>query len=339
MGPLTRQARLAAVLATLAVVPSAAGAGPLLLAEGASAQPFNFVALGDTTYAVPADNPLYEKLIQAINASEPAFSIHVGDTKGRGDCGRAFQQGQRAFFDSFAAPVFYAPGNNEWADCWKANRGGADPTEILKLMREVFWSEPASLGRRRLPLVRLADALPEFAEFAENARWTYAGATFATLNLAGSHNNQDLRVEKYWREFVRREQANLAWVKATFAAARAGGQRAVVLAFHSNPFDQALRHERGPLEPVVQAIAEEADAFDGQVLVVHGHDHQFTIDRPLTELDLDQPQVRHPNVTRLQVYGWPDMKAVRVSVDTTKPWVFAFEPVYAATGSVSPNKD
>ena len=71
-----------------------------------------------------------------------------------------------------------------------------------------------------MPLVRQADATPDFSEFAENARWAYGGATFATLNLVGTHNNQELRVEKYWREFVRREQANLAWVKATFAAAR-----------------------------------------------------------------------------------------------------------------------
>jgi hypothetical protein len=28
-----------------------------------------------------------------------------------------------------------------------------------------------------------------------------------------------------------------------------------------------------------------------------------------------------------------------VSVDTSKPWVFGFEPVYATQGSVSPNKD
>jgi hypothetical protein len=35
------------------------------------------------------------------------------------------------------------------------------------------------------------------------------------------------------------------------------------------------------------------------------------------------------NLTRLQVYGWPEMKAVRVSVDTSKPWVFGFEPLYS----------
>ncbi len=309
-----------------------------LAGPGATAAPFTFVALGDTTYAIPADNPLYTRLITAINAEAPAFSIHVGDTKGRGDCGRAFQESQRAFFDSFKAPVFYAPGNNEWADCWKANRGSADPTEILKLMREVFFKAPTSMGGSPLPLVRQADADHAFAEFAENVRWTFGGATFATLNMAGSHNNQELRVEKYWQEFVRREQANVAWTRATFAAARAAGHRAVVLAFHSNPFDEKLRYEGGPLEPVLLALIAEADAFSGQVLVVHGHYHEFTIDRPVSKVDVEAPAVSHPNITRLQVYGWPDMKAVRVTVDTAKPWVFGFEPLYAAEGSVSPNR-
>jgi len=297
--------------------------------------PFSFVALGDTTYAIPADNPLYTRLIAAINAAAPSFSIHVGDTKGYGDCGRAFQESQRAFFDSFKGPVVYTPGNNEWADCWKANRGSADPTEILTLMRDVFYKQPSSLGGSRLPLVRQADVDRDFAEFAENARWSHGEVTFATLNLAGTHNNQELRVEKYWREFVRREQANLAWVKATFAAARGAGQRAVVFAFHSNPFVEELRYDGGPLEPVLRAIIAEADAFSGQVLIVHGHTHEFTIDRPLSKMDVDTPAVSHPNITRLQVYGWPDMKAVRVTVDTSKPWVFGFEPLYAAEGSVS----
>jgi len=137
-------------------------------------------------------------------------------------------------------------------------------------------------------------------------------------------------------EFVRREQANVAWVKATFAAAHAAGDRAIVLAFHPNPFEAETRYENGPFEPVVQAISDGADAFDGQVLIVQGHHHEFTIDRPLAELDVNKPAVNHPNVTRLQTFGWPDMKAVRVSVDVGKRWVFGFEPVYADE-SVSSN--
>lgn len=316
----------------------AALVGALIALGAVEAQPFSFVALGDTTYAIPADNSLYRQMIDAINGAEPAFSIHVGDTKGYGDCGRAFQESQRVFFDSFSGPVFYAPGNNEWADCWKANRNSADPTAILALMREVFFGEPLSLGSKRMPLVRQADAQQEFAEFAENVRWQHQGATFATLNMVGTYNNQELRHEKYWREFVRRERANVGWVEAAFAAARSAGHRALVLAFHSNPFDEKLRYDGGPFEPVVAKIVAEADAFDGEVLIVHGHYHEFLIDRPLTELDLDAPEVRHPNVTRLQVYGWPDMKAVRVSVDAAKPWVFGFEPLYAEE-SVSTTSD
>ena len=297
----------------------------------ARAEPFSFVALGDTTYAVPEDYPLYEALIAEINAAQPAFSVHVGDTKGFGDCGRAFQESQRVYFDKFAAPVVYAPGNNEWADCWRANRGSAEPLEILGIMRDVFWSKPVSLGARTMPLERQADTAPEFAEYSENARWRHGGATFATLNITGTWNQLELREERWWKEFVRREKANVAWVQAAFAAARAGGDRGVVFAFHTNPFLEEVRWEGGPSEAVLQAIIAGADAFDGQVLVVHGHTHEFTIDRPVTELDTHKPSVSHPNLTRLQVYGWPDMKAVRVTVDVSKRWVFGFEPLYAAS--------
>jgi len=68
------------------VVDLAAAAVPL------AAEPFSFVVVGDTTYSPSADYPLYEKLIAAINGVSPVFTIHVGDTKGRGDCGRAFQE-------------------------------------------------------------------------------------------------------------------------------------------------------------------------------------------------------------------------------------------------------
>src|SRR5581483_4143050 len=98
---------------------------------------FTFVALGDTTYGPPGDYPLYDKLIATINAASPAFSLHIGDTKGRGDCGRPVQERQRAFFDEFRAPVFYTPGNNEWAECWRPNRNSGDPLAIIAVMREI----------------------------------------------------------------------------------------------------------------------------------------------------------------------------------------------------------
>ena len=233
------------------MVPAARRAATAAAGAGAAEAPFSFVALGDTAYAAPADFPLYEKLIATINAAAPAFSIHVGDTKGRGDCGRAVQERQRAFFDTFAAPVIYTPGNNEWADCWKANRGSADPLEIRKVMREVFWGKPESMGKVRLPLVRQADADPAFPEVVENARWRHGGATFATLDLAGTYNNQELRVEP--RGGTSSAASRRTWPGSRAPSpprGRAGTAR--VLAFHPNPFDEKLRYENGPFEPLVR---------------------------------------------------------------------------------------
>lgn len=303
--------------AMIACGSAAAGAG----------EPFSFVVLGDTTYHIEGDRPLYERLIGVINRSDARFSIHLGDTKGYGDCGRPFQDSQRAYVDTFEQAVFYTPGNNEFLDCWKENRGGHNPADIIAMMRTVFWAEPRSMGRRPMSLQRQRDVMPDFAEFAENARWSYGGVTFATFGMGGS-NNQDTREERIWREFARRDAANVAWMRATFAAARAAGHRAAVIAFHASPWDEERRYPGGPFEEVVRALVAEADAFEGQVLVVQGDAHEFTVDRPVTELDLDTPGVRHPNILRLQPYGWPDMKAVRVTVDVSKPWVFGFESLY-----------
>ncbi len=97
------------------------------------------------------------------------------------------------------------------------------------------------------------------------------------------------------------------------------------LAFHTNPFDEKIRYENGPFEAV---------------LLFHGHDHELTLDRPASKLDLDKPAVSHPNLLRLEVYGWPDVKAAQVNVDTSKRWVFGFEPRYAADSvSTHPGSD
>ena len=81
------------------------------------------------------------------------------------------------------------------------------------------------------------------------------------------------------RDDKRREAANVAWVEAAFAAARGAKHRAIVFAFHSDPFVEELRYDGGPFERVLAAISAGADAFDGEVLVVHGHRHTFIVDR------------------------------------------------------------
>jgi len=300
----------------------------------AHAEQFTFVALGDTTYEVPADDPVYRSLISTINEANPRFSIHVGDTKGWGDCGDEFQLAQKKLFDTYTSPVVYAFGNNEWSECWRENRNSGDPVKILNSMRGIFFGKPESLGAVPMPLVRQSD-VSEFRDHAENVRWNTGEVTFATLNVVGDHNNQLVRDEHLWREFFEREKANVAWIAATFASATAEGHKAVVIAMHSDIFVELGRLEDGPFFPLLQAITKGAEKFAGQVLVVHGHEHAFTVDRPLYTWDEDATTLTGENLTRLQVFGWPDMKAVRVSVDTEKPWIFGFEPLYAKS-SLSP---
>jgi len=314
------ESRIAVIVCSLAMMFS----GNLCYAES-----FSFVALGDTAYDIPDDYPLYRSLIATINAASPAFSIHVGDTKGWGDCGDDFQLQQKEFFDSFEAPVVYALGNNEWSECWRDNRGNHDPAVVLNSVRRIFFSEPHSLGKKPMPLERQSD-VGAFPAYAENGRWSTQEVTFVTVNVVGDNNNQFLREEHLWREFVDREKANVAWIQAAFATVAASDQKAIVIALHSDIFTDGKDVEGGPFAAIIDAIAEGAKPFPGQVLVVHGHEHKFIIDRPLRVWDNVAKTSVHDNVTRLQVYGWPDMKAVRVSVDTTTPWVFGFESLFPA---------
>lgn len=185
-----------------------------------------------------------------------------------------------------------------------------------------------------MPLLRQSD-FDAHPDYAENVRWETKELTFVTVNVVGDHNNQLLRDEHLWREFVDREKANVAWIASAFAVAEKAEHKAIVIAMHSDIFLEGSDVEGGPFTAIRGAIANGAQEFPGQVLVVHGHKHTLIVDRPLRDWDYDTKTSVHDNVTRLQVYGWPDMKAVRISVDTGTPWVFGFEPLYPVP-SISP---
>jgi hypothetical protein len=104
------------------------------------------------------------------------------------------------------------------------------------------------------------------------------------------------------------------WARETFIAAKASQAPAVVIALHGNAFDEELK-DRELFQPFLAALQEEAERFRGPVLVTHGDQHEFTVDRPL-EL---------ANLTRLEVPGSPDVGWVRVTVTPTARSPFAFE--------------
>lgn len=333
-----------------------------LVVTSAGAESFDFVALGDTAYNVPEDYPRYERLIDAVNGVEPAFSIHVGDIFGVAQCTEALYRRHLDFFSRFKQPVIYTPGDNEWVDCHFSEPGLRDPDtkafdtpgfirgrggeigiDKLALLRRVFFAEPKSLGRRAISLERQADegAHPQMVE---NARWRYNDVIFSTFHIPGTNNALSTTSEASSAEVVARNQANIAWLEATFERARQIEARALVLAFHAEMFEMvhapgqqggtrvsthALRGgSLGPFFWFAYRLAQLAEDFDGQILLIHGDGHRFVVDRPMTIFDGESEPPLRPNISRLQVYGAPEVRAVLVTVDTETPWVFSFSPLY-----------
>jgi hypothetical protein len=341
----------------------------LAAAAPAAAERFDFVALGDTAYN-EGDGPKYDALIASINRTQPAFVIHVGDTWGAEPCTEAQHRSVLATFAKFEPAVFYTPGDTEWTDCRKPEvieayhryvkkqataadmallaplvgldaqmrMGGYDDgLASLALIRRLYFAKPESLGQKPLPMVRQAD-VSEFKEFAENARWEKGGVVFATVNVPGSNNDFTMTDERRATEAVRRNRANVEWIKAAFAEAKAKNAKAVVIALQAGMFLDERGNEQfgkavrggaeGPYWWVARAIQNGADAFGKPVLLINGDFHEFVVDKPFTVSGGEEKAAAHDNITRVQVYGAPDLRAVRISVDTETPWVFGFTPLW-----------
>ena len=123
-------------------------------ASAQSSAPFEFVALGDMPYNIPADYEKFDRLIDRVNALKPAFTLHVGDViSGVTACSDENFSKVKSQFDRFEGPLVYTPGDNDWTDCHRMLMGRYDPLERLAAVRRLFFPEPGkSLGRVRLSL-------------------------------------------------------------------------------------------------------------------------------------------------------------------------------------------
>lgn len=321
-----------------------------LLAADAN-EPFSFVALGDTAYSEDRYRE-YDALIQTINQSSAAFSIHVGDTMGYQMCDQKGDQQVRKFFDQFQMPVVYTPGDNEWRDCYLLSdkedeeaevRNRAFRLERLETLRQEFFSKPESLGRTKISVTRQSD-VSEFSRMVENAYWVHGNVLFATLHLVGSGNGMNPWSEAMSIEAVRRTKANGAWIRAVAKIAADEDVDAVVLAMHAGLFDHGMAS--GLMSDIVGTqirggfyssyghtvfeLLPFFASFEKPILVLHGDYHEFIVDRPfLVYKSEENPDAnRNKHVTRLQVFGAPELKAVKVTVEPDTPWVFSFSPLY-----------
>ncbi|MGZ5091173.1 MAG: hypothetical protein ACXWCY_16220 [Burkholderiales bacterium] len=271
----------------------------LAICASAPAAQFSFAALGDTPYN-REEEPQFVTMMAEMNHQRLAFAVHVGDFKDSlTACSDELFKQRREWFGLSHHPFFYTPGDNEWTDCGRTAWGRREPLERLAKLRELFFSQDASIGQRSMKADRqTARGYPE------HMRWMVENVLFATLNVPGPDNHRKDMPE----EASRRTPALLQWMREAFRIAGDRKLPALVLAMQGNLWTG----NRG-YSDIIAALAEEAQRYPGEVLVIHGDTHWFRFDRPL----VDPRSGRHvENVTRLEVYGSPFINWIYVTANT-----------------------
>ena len=298
----------------------------LFIAFTAYGESIRFVALGDMPYSLPKDFVRYERLIKAINADKPAFSIFVGDTKsGETPCTDEYMEKTTGYFNSFDAPLIYSIGDNEWTDCHRTLAGSYDPIERLDRIRKTQFMDQRSFGKRRMALTRQSDVMPQFAKFVENSLWVKGKFVFVSLHIPGSNNNYE-RTPASTQEYLERNAANLAWIEYAFQLAQKKSAAGIVFAFQADMFYSppgVVNNQNSGFVDTLNQFRSMAEKTTLPILLIHGDSHRLRIDQPL----LDSNRRVLENVYRLEVMGADEVQAVEVTVDDSKSSPFSFRPL------------
>jgi hypothetical protein len=277
---------------------------------------FQVALIGDLPYS-PQEEQEFTHLVTDVNGSDVAFVVHDGDIKnGAAPCTDELFLSRRALFETFKKPFVLVPGDNEWTDC---HRAGDNPLERLKKLRELFFTAETSLGPPTLMLERQSKT-PKFADYRENVRWQRGPVLFVGLHVVGSNNNLGRTLEMD-REFQARNQANLAWLKSSFALAREQKLSGVMLIIQANPWFERKPEKRTGFNDFLSALQAEVAQFGKPVVLVHGDSHQFQINKPLSSPTGE----RLMNFTRLETFGTPDIHWVKATIDPNDPQLFRFD--------------
>jgi hypothetical protein len=317
--------------------------------EGHSRAPYAIGLWGDLPYSPTQALVGVPNLIADMNAQALAFTVHNGDLKAGSNslCDDALYMQALADFNALQAPAVFTPGDNDWTDCDRPSNGGFSSRERLEHERHVFFSTPFSLGQH--PMLQEVQTAPlclgvqGAVPCVENRRWMVGGVTYATFNIAGSCNNL-CDTDPDPDEYAARNQANITWLRETFAVAHARRAAAIMLISQANPgWDQAdttrapLRHPQtlvatdgqpDGFQEFLSALRDEVIAFRKPVAYVHGDSHYFRVDKPFQNAQGH----RLENFTRVETFGnnpgngTNDVQWVKVLVDANSREVFAYQP-------------
>lgn len=297
--------------------------------------------------------------IDSVNADPKVrLVMHVGDIhSGKQYCTAAYDQTISDLWTRFNDPVVYTPGDNEWTDCHKVTEGGGtynptthqidyvrdgsgqpvdyakgDPVANLDLVRSLFFPDPGSTigGQRKTVLSQAQNfdpAHPSDAKYVENVMWEESRVLFVTIDLPGGSNNDNdvwygapAQSAAQAQEVAERTGADLRWLDAAFARAKADGVQGVLIGAQADMWDpeKGAAHQTA-YEPFVKSVADHTTALGRPVLMINGDSHVYRSGDPLSPSD--PAYAMHPyydvaNFHRIVVHGstFP-LEWLRLTVD------------------------
>ncbi|MEY4138156.1 MAG: hypothetical protein RLZZ371_338, partial [Pseudomonadota bacterium] len=244
---------------------------------------YSFGLWGDMPYKKAGDDAKLPAVLHSINASDIAFSIYDGDIKdGSSKCTDNIYTEALTMFNSMRQPVVYIPGDNEWTDCHRNNNGGMDGLERLAHIRKVMFPTLNSLGQHTLALEHQGKLGEKYV--------SRGGVLFVGINMPGSNNNLILNARQCSdrsartpaqcdasnAEYLERDAANVAWLKASFAQAKLSHAKGLVVVQADPGFDlpetenvdESLAADYSGYRNFMSELEALTKGFAGQVLFV-----------------------------------------------------------------------
>lgn len=300
--------------------------------------PVTLAVMGDCPYGGDQLEDFPELVAHINDDPEVDRVIHLGDIgKGSDICTDRYYAQIARHFSSFEDPLVYTPGDNEWTDCHRAERGKHHPLDRLDALRAVFFATPnVTLGGKQEPLLTQAD-MPSFEDWPENQAWTQSKVVFATLHVVGSRNGlsrwfdddeedelEDDRKERE-AEVNARIEAVLAWTDSAFDLARFTKAKGVLLFMQA---DTWAHGKQDGYADILRVIAERSLAYGKPVLLLQGDSHDYLTDRPFASGDPKHDiAISVPNLTRVVVQGETISEWLKVTVDPNTETVFSWERI------------